>query len=117
MKIVVVRYGLLLIVCGIMVGQGARGNEPDKGPDAGTPSKALTVCAIPASMPRTGKAPDGTPQGIDVAVAQALGRVLGRTVEFHWCANPQCSIARRQPDDTSAPMLRDDPSPADRRCA
>ena len=42
-------------------------------------------------MPRTGKAPDGTPQGIDVAVAQALGRVLGRTVEFHWCANPQCA--------------------------
>ncbi len=42
-------------------------------------------------MPRMGKAPDGTPQGIDVAVAQALGRVLGRTVEFHWCANPQCA--------------------------
>ena len=41
-------------------------------------------------MPRTGKAPDGTPQGLDVAVAQRLGRILGRTVEFHWCASPEC---------------------------
>jgi polar amino acid transport system substrate-binding protein len=42
-------------------------------------------------MPRTGRAPDGTPQGIDVAVAQGLRRALGRPVEFHWCANSQCS--------------------------
>jgi ABC-type amino acid transport substrate-binding protein len=57
-----------------------------------TDSKAaLTVCAIPAAMPRMGKAPDGTPQGLDVAVVQHLGRILGRTIEFHWCANPQCA--------------------------
>jgi len=91
MRIDMVRSGLVLIVCGVMVAEGARGVEQDGGRAAGAPSKALTICAVPASMPRTGKAPDGTPQGIDVAVAQALGRVLGRTVEFHWCASPQCS--------------------------
>jgi polar amino acid transport system substrate-binding protein len=26
-----------------------------------------------------------------VLVAQALGRILGRTIEFHWCANPHCA--------------------------
>ena len=55
------------------------------------PAKVLTVCAIPASMPRTDKAPDGTPRGLDVAVAQRVGRILGRTVEFHWCANAGCA--------------------------
>ena len=54
------------------------------------PPNALTVCAVPASMPRTGKAPDGTPQGLDVAVVQRVGRILGRTVEFHWCASAEC---------------------------
>ena len=54
-------------------------------------SKVLTVCALPASMPRTGKAPDGTPQGLDVAVIEQVGRLLDRTIEFHWCASAQCS--------------------------
>jgi len=64
-----------------------------QGGDGGTTSspKVLTACALPASMPRTGKAPDGTPQGIDVAVAEQVGRVLDRTIEFHWCASAQCS--------------------------
>jgi ABC-type amino acid transport substrate-binding protein len=41
-------------------------------------------------MPRTGKAPDGTPQGIDVAVAELVARRLGRPIEFHWCASAEC---------------------------
>ena len=53
--------------------------------------KTLTVCAVPSAMPRTGKAPDGTPRGLDVAVAQAVVRGLGRAVEFHWCASAECS--------------------------
>jgi polar amino acid transport system substrate-binding protein len=42
-------------------------------------------------MPRSGKAPDGAPQGLDVAIAQSVGRVLGRTIEFHWCTSAQCA--------------------------
>jgi ABC-type amino acid transport substrate-binding protein len=53
--------------------------------------KALTVCAIPASMPRSDKAPDGTPQGLDAAIAQRVGRLLDRTIAFHWCASADCA--------------------------
>jgi ABC-type amino acid transport substrate-binding protein len=53
--------------------------------------KALVFCVTPGSMPRTGKAPDGTPQGLDLDVAKSVGRVLGRAVEFHWCASAACS--------------------------
>ena len=42
-------------------------------------------------MPRTGKAPDGKPQGIDVAVIDQVGRILGRTIEYHWCASADCA--------------------------
>jgi ABC-type amino acid transport substrate-binding protein len=42
-------------------------------------------------MPRTGKAPDGTPQGLDVAVAERVGQILGRPVQWHWCASAECS--------------------------
>jgi ABC-type amino acid transport substrate-binding protein len=42
-------------------------------------------------MPRTAKAADGTPIGLDVNVAQHLARLLGRALEFHWCANAQCA--------------------------
>ena len=41
-------------------------------------------------MPRTGKASDGSPQGLDVAVVQRVARILGRKVDFHWCANAEC---------------------------
>jgi ABC-type amino acid transport substrate-binding protein len=53
--------------------------------------KVLLVCAEPAAMPRTGKAPDGTPQGLDLALAQLLSKAMGRTLEVHWCASPACS--------------------------
>src|SRR5205807_1860797 len=52
---------------------------------------ALVVCAQPAAMPRTGRAADGSAQGLDAAVAELLGRELGRKVEFHWCASASCS--------------------------
>jgi putative heme-binding domain-containing protein len=53
-------------------------------------TKPLIVCAVPASMPRMDKAPDGTPRGIDVELIQAVGRVLERKIEFHWCASADC---------------------------
>jgi polar amino acid transport system substrate-binding protein len=86
-----VRPGLVLLVCGLVIVPFARGDEPPGDRGAGSPPKALTVCAVPGSMPRTGKTPDGRPQGLDVAVANRVGRVLGRPVEFHWCASPECS--------------------------
>jgi polar amino acid transport system substrate-binding protein len=54
-------------------------------------NKPLVVCAVPAAMPRTGKAPDGTPRGLDVAVAERLAQSLGRAIAFHWCASADCS--------------------------
>src|SRR5262249_27498448 len=68
-----------------------RGDERDRPRTAGPAGRTLTVCAVPASMPRTSKTPDGKPQGLDVAVVQRVGRVLGRPVEFHWCAGAACS--------------------------
>ncbi|MFI5455424.1 MAG: substrate-binding periplasmic protein [Isosphaerales bacterium] len=79
---------MVLIACGAWGGELARGGQGSGPADS---AKVLTVCAIPASMPRTGKAPDGTPEGLDVAVAERVGRALGRTIEFHWCANAQCA--------------------------
>ncbi len=75
-------YGVLVSLC-----VGATTSRVS----AASGQKTLTVCAVPAAMPRTGKAPDGTPQGLDVAVAQRVARILGRTVEFHWCASAECS--------------------------
>jgi polar amino acid transport system substrate-binding protein len=51
----------------------------------------LIVCAVPDSMPRTGRTSDGSPQGLDVAVARLVARKLGRKLEFHWCASAACS--------------------------
>ncbi|MGH7170388.1 MAG: substrate-binding periplasmic protein, partial [Gemmataceae bacterium] len=53
--------------------------------------KPLIFCAVPASMPRIGKTPDGQPEGVDAALAKRLGRRLGRKVEFHWCGSAACS--------------------------
>ena len=75
------RFGLSLFV-GIALAAPRRGDDRPR---------PLVVCAVPAAMPRTGKAPDGTPRGLDVAVAERLGRSLGRPVEFHWCASPECA--------------------------
>jgi ABC-type amino acid transport substrate-binding protein len=80
---------LMLGIChGLKAARPDGGEQPDS---AAVPTKALTVCAIPASMPRADKTPDGSPQGLDVAVAQHVGRILGRGVEFHWCASAECA--------------------------
>jgi polar amino acid transport system substrate-binding protein len=54
-------------------------------------SKPLVVCAVPAAMPRTGKTPEGTPRGLDVALVERLGQSLQRSIEFHWCGSAECS--------------------------
>ena len=54
-------------------------------------AKPLVVCAVPDSMPRTGRTSDGSPQGLDVAVARLVAQKLGRKLEFHWCASAACS--------------------------
>lgn len=77
------------VALGMLVPGGASGQDGNRAPDPA--ARVLTVCAVPASMPRTDKAADGTPRGLDVAVVQLLGRGLGRPVEFHWCASAECS--------------------------
>src|SRR5881398_681924 len=71
-----------LLVLGSLVSSPARAEDRPK---------ALTFCAEPAAMPRTGKATDDSPQGLDVAVARLVCRRLGRPFAVHWCANPRCS--------------------------
>ena len=56
-----------------------------------TPSKVLTICAIPGSMPRMDKTVDGKPVGLDVTVVERLAKILERPIEFHWCASAQCA--------------------------
>jgi polar amino acid transport system substrate-binding protein len=53
--------------------------------------KPLIFCAEPATMPRTGKATDGSAVGLDVAVARLVCSKLGRPFEVHWCSSPSCS--------------------------
>lgn len=60
-------------------------------PGSSDKQQALVVCVVPNSLPRTGKQDDGTPQGLDVAVAELVAKELGRTLEFHWCASSSCS--------------------------
>jgi polar amino acid transport system substrate-binding protein len=73
--------------------------------------KILLVCAEPAAMPRTGKAPDGKPQGLDLAVAEQLSRAMGRTLEIHWCANRSC--ARNCLRDKRCDVILGQPQEAD----
>jgi polar amino acid transport system substrate-binding protein len=54
-------------------------------------SKPLIVCVVPATMPRADKTADGKPIGLDVALAEQLGRALERPIELHWCASTDCS--------------------------
>jgi ABC-type amino acid transport substrate-binding protein len=53
--------------------------------------KPFVVCAVPNAMPRTGKAEDGSGQGLDIAVARLVAAELGRPLEIHWCASAACS--------------------------
>jgi len=90
MSVNAARSGLLVFVCLASQPECVRAALQIDG-QAPAQRKTLLICATPASMPRTGKALDGTPQGLDVAVAKSVGRVLGRAIEFHWCASAACS--------------------------
>ncbi len=90
MRVNTARSGLLIFVCLASQPECVRAALQNEG-QAPAQRKTLLICATPGSMPRTGKAPDGTPQGLDVAVAKSVGRVLGRAMEFHWCASAACS--------------------------
>jgi polar amino acid transport system substrate-binding protein len=91
------RPAFVLIVCAALPfsascagGDDGHGHaHPDRAGSHST--KALVICGVPASMPRTDKTPDGKPRGLDAAVAERVGRVLGQPVEFHWCAGADCS--------------------------
>src|SRR5579864_390367 len=86
--LVICAQAVLPMFFSVLIAHDAAGGSYDGVADA---PKVLTVCAEPAAMPRTGKAPDGTPQGLDLAVAQLVARSLGRTLEYHWCASAECS--------------------------
>ena len=60
-------------------------SQPEKLPEK------LVVCALPAAMPRTGRAKDDRAEGLDIAVAQLVSQQLGRRLEVHWCASSSCS--------------------------
>ncbi len=78
--------GLICTALGV-----ASAHTDDDGAHA-APSKVLTICAIPGSMPRMDKTSDSKPIGLDVAVIERLGKILGRPIEFHWCASAQCAM-------------------------
>jgi polar amino acid transport system substrate-binding protein len=65
--------------------------QPGTGKTEPAKPRILLACAEPAAMPRTGKTPDGKPQGVDLALADLLSRSLGRKLEVHWCASAACS--------------------------
>lgn len=73
---------VVALVLGLALSANARADDKPK---------PLTFCAEPGAMPRTGKATDGSPQGLDVAVARLICKKLGRPLEIHWCASPSCS--------------------------
>jgi ABC-type amino acid transport substrate-binding protein len=60
-------------------------------PSSDGEKRPLVICAVPDAMPHTGRADDGSPQGLDVAVAQLLAKEMRRPIEFHWCASASCS--------------------------
>src|SRR5262249_25227019 len=90
-----VRFGRLFVLTGLALGACAALAAESRGElregDSSSRAQVLTVCAVPASMPRSDKTPEGTPRGLDVAVIEAVGRILGRSIEFHWCADADCA--------------------------
>lgn len=78
------------IVLGIVAGP-LYAAPPTTKPAQESQKQPLVVCAVPDAMPHTGKAKDGSPQGLDVAVAQLVAAELGRPLEVHWCVSATCS--------------------------
>jgi polar amino acid transport system substrate-binding protein len=92
-----VRVGWMLFVVAaahvmsaVLAQAPARADDDDDS-KPGPTSQVLTICALPESMPRTGRTADGKPVGLDVAVMERVAKLLGRPVEFHWCASAQCA--------------------------
>jgi polar amino acid transport system substrate-binding protein len=104
-----------IVLVSILAVASALGDEPakDQGRAVTSSPKPIIICAVPASMPRTGKTSDGKPLGLDTAVAEQAARLLGRPVEFHWCASADCSwhclpegrcdVVAGQPADSAPP--------------
>lgn len=74
----------IFLLAGLAVAQSA---DPKASDDT---TKTLVACAVPDAMPRSGRV-DGSPRGVDVAVAQLVAAELGRAIEFHWCTSASCS--------------------------
>ena len=102
-----IRFGVLFVVLGApTLPRAGLGDEPP-------PAKPLIVCATPDALPRTGKAPDGTPRGLDIGLARLLGKSLGRAIEYHWCGGADCAwrclragrcdVVLGQPQDSGPP--------------
>lgn len=86
-----IRSELVLALALGLSALAVQADEPGTSRPVGPSPKPLVICGVPASMPRTDRTPDGKPRGLDAAVAERVARVLGRPVEFHWCANAGCS--------------------------
>ena len=100
--------GVVAAGCVIYAGMGLVPARADDDRGAGPASKTLTICAIPESMPRTGKNDVGAPVGLDVAVVEQLAKILGRPIEFHWCGarNARGIVCRRAAVTLSSGSLR-----------
>lgn len=92
-RIVCGTFGLLLACFAVVnITAIAKAVESDSNKQSQqTEQKPLVVCAVPDAMPRTGRAADGTPQGLDIAVAKLVAAKLGRPLELHWCKSAACS--------------------------
>jgi polar amino acid transport system substrate-binding protein len=88
---IVSRCGFIaLIVCGVLPAHSADPPANQRSVEKNS-QKPLVVCAVPDSMPRTGKAADGSGEGLDIAVARLVAGELGRPLEIHWCVSAACS--------------------------
>jgi ABC-type amino acid transport substrate-binding protein len=74
-----------------MIANSLSAAPPANKPSPENQKPPLIVCAVPDAMPHTGKAKDGSPVGLDVAVAKLVAAELGRPLEVHWCASAACS--------------------------
>ncbi len=80
---------------------------------ASAAGEKLVVCVDPEAMPRTGRAADGTAEGVDIAVAKQVGQRLGRPVEFLWRPG---AVAWKQLADGDCDLVMGQPEGADAAC-
>ena len=80
---------VVIIACLVAMAESADSRKKSAAPNDSSPP--LVICAVPDAMPHTGKADDGSPLGLDVAVVRLVANELGRRLEFHWCASAACA--------------------------